>query len=55
MPVFNPELKRDDMMTVATEATFIMIPGSAGEGRPWRIDGWRVTTKDEVYAPLEVR
>ncbi|HZK35405.1 MAG TPA: hypothetical protein VFC57_00395, partial [Aeromicrobium sp.] len=32
MPVFNTKLKRDDMMTVATEATFIMIPRLSRRG-----------------------
>ena len=53
--IAGPPCSATTVMSVATEATFIMIPGSSDDGRPWRIDGWRGVTKDGIYAPLKVK
>jgi hypothetical protein len=52
IPVFNPDEKRDDMLTVATSATYYLRHGG---GTKWSIGGWTVTTKILDFAPLSVK
>jgi hypothetical protein len=52
IPVFNPGEKRDEMLTVATSATYYLRHGG---GTKWSIGGWTVTTKVLDFAPLSVK
>ena len=52
MPVFNPAAKRDDMLTVATTATYYLRHRG---GTTWSIGGWTVTTNTLGFAPLSVK
>ncbi|GAA3515754.1 hypothetical protein GCM10022234_08550 [Aeromicrobium panaciterrae] len=51
LPVFNPAADRDDMLTVATSATYYLRHGG---GSTWSIGGWTVTTNTVGFAPLKV-
>ena len=52
IPVFNPGQKRDDMLKVATTATYYLRHGG---GTKWSIGGWTVTTNTLGFAPLSVK
>lgn len=51
LPVFNRIAERDDMLTVATTATYFLHHGG---GTTWKVGGWTVTTNTLGYFPLEV-
>ncbi len=51
LPVFNTAADRDDMLTVATSATYFLRHGG---GTKWSIGGWTVTTNTIGFAPLKV-
>lgn len=51
VPVFNTAAKRDDMLTVATSATYLLRHGS---GTQWAIGAWTVTTNTLGFAELKV-
>jgi hypothetical protein len=52
IPVFNPSKKRDDMLEVATSATYYLRHDG---GTKWSINGWTVTTNILDFAPLSVK
>lgn len=52
MPVFNTAQKRDDMLTIATKATYHLRHGG---GTKWSIGGWTVTTNTRGFAALDVK
>ncbi len=51
-PVFNTVEKRDDVLKVATTATYYLRHRS---GTQWSIDSWTVTTNTLGFAPLNVK
>ncbi|MDR7086027.1 hypothetical protein J2X11_000866 [Aeromicrobium panaciterrae] len=51
VPVFNTAKKRDEMLTVATSATYFLRHGG---GTAWSIGGWTVTTNTLGFFPLRV-
>lgn len=51
VPVFNSAKKRDDMLTVATSATYFLRHGG---GSKWSVGGWTVTTNTLGFFPLKV-
>ena len=52
IPVFNTIVKRDDMLTVATTATYYLRHDG---GSRWSISGWTVTTNTLGFTPLKVK
>lgn len=56
LPVFNPSADRDDMLTVATSATYYLRHGGGTptSTKNWSIGGWTVTTNTVGFAPLKV-
>ena len=52
IPVFNPGEKRDDMLAVATSATYYLRHDG---GTRWSINEWTVTTNILDFAPLSVK
>ena len=53
VPVFNPETRRDEMLTAPTRATFFLR--QAGKGS-WKIGGWTEITNGPVeYARLKLK
>lgn len=57
VPVFNTAEKRDDMLTVATSATYLLRHGggSPTSTKNWAIGAWTVTTNTLGFSPLKVR
>lgn len=51
VPVFNTTDKRDDMLTVATSATYLLRHGG---GTAWAIGAWTVTTNTLGFSPLKI-
>ncbi len=51
-PVFNTAQKRDDMLTVATSATYLLRHGG---GTRWAIGAWTVTTNTIGFSALQVK
>lgn len=52
LPVYDRANKRDAMMTVPTQATFLLRHDG---GTDWLINGWTITRGDVSYAALSVR
>ncbi len=52
VPVFCPDAKRADMLTVATTATYLLQHDG---GTAWSISSWTVTTNTLGFAPLSVK
>ncbi|MEJ7633723.1 hypothetical protein [Aeromicrobium sp.] len=50
-PVFNTSIRRHDMVTVPTSATFFL----RREGRGWRIGGWDITSGSYAYRRLALK
>ncbi len=50
IPVFNTAAKRDDMLTVATSATYFLRHGG---GTKWSIGAWTVTTNTLGFSPAQ--
>lgn len=51
VPVFNTAEERDDMLTVATTATYLLRHGG---GTKWAIGAWTVTTNTIGFSPLKI-
>ncbi len=56
VPVFNTAAKRDDMLTVATSATYLLRHGGGTptSSKNWAIGAWTVTTNTIGFSPLKV-
>ncbi|MEO6606668.1 MAG: hypothetical protein ABIN55_13780 [Aeromicrobium sp.] len=56
VPVFNKVEKRDNMLTVATSATYLLRHGGGTptSTKNWAIGAWTVTTNTLGFSPLKV-
>lgn len=52
IPVYDTGERRDDMLTVPTEAAFFL---SLHDMKSWRIDGWTITRRPYDYGTLAVQ
>lgn len=52
VPVFNTAKRRDDMLTVPTDATLFL---RRDDGKTWKVGGWRITGGPYDYGRLKLK